>query len=255
MNSEVQLTLEEAVAEVNGILTGLELSYDPALDRFRAITRALNRALRANALEAEWSFYSSHLDIPVVAGQSDYLITPDSSRRPRIINDDAVRIVDANHNVVLWAYFLPRDALHKYRYQPGWFCSVTRDVLSFSKPLNESMTGMIVQVPVMREPTMFRLPEIGVSEVPEETLDQLIDFHYPDIITARAAFYYAQTDPIMQPRTQTLEDLYKGLMYQAIERDDRNTETPFQNEFLLPVQNGIYPEMAARPYPLSDRRL
>lgn len=52
-NAEVQMTLDEAVAEVLGQLTGLDLEYDPRLDRYRAITRQLNRATRANALEHE----------------------------------------------------------------------------------------------------------------------------------------------------------------------------------------------------------
>ena len=62
-NPEVQQTLDEAVAEVLGLLTGLDLSYAPELDRYRAITRQLNRALRTNALEQEWSYYSFTLSL------------------------------------------------------------------------------------------------------------------------------------------------------------------------------------------------
>jgi len=39
MSNEVRLTLDEAVAEVLGLLTGLDLTYEPELDRYRAITR------------------------------------------------------------------------------------------------------------------------------------------------------------------------------------------------------------------------
>ena len=53
---------------------------------------------------------------------------------------------------------------------------------------------------------------------------------------------------------QTLDAQYKDLMYQFIERDDKHTDTPFQNEFFVPVQNGIYPESRYRPWPLSDNR-
>ena len=86
---------------------------------------------------------------------------------------------------------------------------------------------------------MFRLPESG-STVPAEVLNQPLDFCYPDVVILRAAFFYAQTDPVMQPRVQTLEAQYKDLMYQAIEREDRNTDSPYLNEFVLPVTNGLY---------------
>lgn len=78
--------------------------------------------------------------------------------------------------------------------------------------------------------------------MPEEVRNQEIDFPYPDVVILRAAMYYAMTDPVMQPRVQTLEAQYKDLMYQIIERDDRNTDSPFENEFIVPVQGGLaYP--------------
>lgn len=239
MNPEVTLTLEQAVDEVLGLLTGLDLTYDPSLDRFRAITRQLNRALRSNALEREWSWYASTESVgTAVAG--DMELTLRASVRPRIINDDAVRLVNEHGRPVVWAYFLPRDALHKYQGKRGLWCSVTRNTITFSRPLYEGEEGLEIQVPVMREPLMFRLPETLGEEVPEEILQQQIDFAYPDVITLRAAFYYAQTDPVMQPRVQTLEAQYKDLMYQIIERDDRNTDSPYSNEFFVPVQNTIH---------------
>ena len=97
---------------------------------------------------------------------------------------------------------------------------------------------------------MFRLPEQG-KKVPMTVRKQAIDFPYPDVVIARAAWYYAQTDPVMQPRAQTLEEGYKDLMYQLIERDAGHTETPFQNTFTLPIQSGLVDESAYRP-PLAN---
>jgi hypothetical protein len=62
----------------------------------------------------------------------------------------------------------------------------------------------------------------------------------------------AQSDPVMQPRAQTLESEYKDLMYQIMERDSNNTDTPYQNPFILPVQGTLEPVNFHR-HPLSDR--
>jgi hypothetical protein len=184
--------------------------------------------------------------------------------RPRIINDDAVRLVenvDGDDLVRVWAYFLPRDALHKYgsRGEGLWVAS-RRDVLMFSRPFYDHEEGWDIQVPVMREPTMFRLPpppedeDDPVETVDAEIREQSIDFAYPDLVTMRAAFLYAQTDPVMQPRVQTLEAQYKDLMYQIIERDDRMTDCPYLNEFLVPVQNGLAGVAVHSNHPHSDGR-
>lgn len=251
---ETQLTLEDAVVEVLGLLTGLDLRYDSELDRYRAITRQINRATRANALEREWSYYSDLLNIGVsVEGQRELLLG--DSVRPRIIGDDSVRLCDATSGKpVFWAYFLPRDALHKYAARRDLKCSVTRNSLLFSRPFASWESGYNVMLPVMREPVMFRLPTDPEDEVDEETLEQLVDFPYPDVVVARAAYYVAMSDPVMQPRAQTLESEYKDLMYQIIEREERHTDTPYNNEFFVPVQNTIYPESRYRPWPLSDSR-
>jgi hypothetical protein len=250
-NAEVDLTLDDAVAEVLGLLTGLDLSYDPELDRYRAITRQLNRALRHNALEQEWSYYSSTLDLGTVsAGQVDVAIP--SNSRARIIGDDALRLVDAQGLVQRFAYFLPRDSLHKYARRIGLWASVVRQNILLSRPISqaEADAGLAFVVPVMREPRMFRLPETG-KKVPTSVRRQSVDFPYPDVIIARAAWYYAQTDPVMQPRAQTLEEGYKDLMYQVVERDVSNTDTPFQNTFTLPIESGLVDESAYR-VPLAD---
>jgi hypothetical protein len=251
-NAEVSQTLDEAVAEVLGLLTGLDLTYEPELDRYRAITRSLNRSLRANALESEWSAYASTLTLgPAVAGGQELMLP--AVQRPRIINDDAVRLVDADGRVVEWAYFLPRDALHKYGDRRGLWCSVTQQSILFSRKFTDAEEALALQVviPVQREPVMFRLPATG-RPVSQAIRKQLIDFPYPDVIVARAAYMYAQTDPVMQPRAQTLEGGYKDLMYQLIERDTAITDTPFQNTFTLPLENGLVPSGGDYRPPLAD---
>lgn len=260
MNDEVVMTLDEAVAEVLAVLTGLDLEYDPDLDRYQVITRTINRALRTTALEKEWSYFS---DVQAVgtatAGESQ--ITLPSSLRPRMVNDDAVRLVNENGQAVVWAYFLPRDAIHKYPARNGLWVAVTRNTLTFSRPFFSTEDGLEIQVPVMREPIMFRLPappedpNVAPTPVPDETRNQEMDFPYPDLIVLRAAFLYAQTDPIMQPRVQTIEAQYKDLMYQVIERDDRMTDSPFLNDFNLGLQAGIGGEGVTRHWhPHADER-
>lgn len=261
INPEVLLTLEEAVAEVLGLLTGLDLTYDPSYDRFRVIARTLNRALRANALEHDWSYYSRALYLePVVAGGQSFDLTEDFTLRPRAVSDDAARLVDLYGETALWAYYIPRDALHKYRYRPGYWYTHTRNRISFSKPFTKAMEGWSWVVPVMREPRMFEIPATpadpadAAEPIAPEVLSQPLDFDVPDVITARAAYLYALTDPVMQPRAQTLEAAYKDLMYQAIERDERHTAAPYMNSFVVPVQGSLYPERLDQPWPLADRR-
>ena len=269
INSEVTMTLKEAVLEVLQILTGQTLRYDPDKDRFRAITLALNRALRSNALEANWSYYSTVVRIDLTGKTHHQTFPIVTDFRFRIIGDDAVRFLehqDSYHDIeddtsphtahevpVAWAYFLPRDALHKYRNRGGLWCSVTREVLTLNRPLPHGIDGKIMEIPVMREPKMFRLPSDPMDEADESVTSQELDFDFPDVVTGRAAWLYAQTDPLMQPRVQTLEEQYKDLMYQLIERDTAFTDTPYQNEILVPVQNDIYGESNHFPWPVSNR--
>lgn len=249
-NAETALTLDEAVAEVLGLLTGLDLTYDPQLDRYRAITRQLNRALRANALELEWSYYADQISVgESIAGQRDIRLS--SSIRPRVLGDDAVQLVDDEGVVMVWAYFLPRDALPKYTAKDGLWCAYTRQTIVFNRQLTDSEAGFDILVPVMREPVRIRLPEIG-EEVPDSIRNQEIDFFYPDLVIARAAYFYAQTDPVMQPRVQTLEDNYKTLMYQVIEREQRNTDSPYINEYILPLENGLIHQDTSHFHPHSN---
>ena len=249
-NPEVAMTLDEAVAEVLGTLTGLDLEYEPEQDRYRAITRQLNKALRANALENEWSCYASTESVGTAAEGEDGAFVR-RSVRVRIINDDAVRLVNADGKPLRWAYILPKDALHKYSWKRKLWCSVIGSRLQFSRAFTAAEDGLDIQVPVMREPAMFRLPEAGAA-VPDAIRNQEVDFAYPDVVIARAAYYVAQSDPVMQPRVQTLEMDYKALMYQLIERDTAHTDTPYMNDFLLPLDNGLIHDDAPHLHPGSD---
>ena len=112
-NTDVQITLEQAVAEVLTLLTGVDLTFNPAEDTFHVVARCLNRAMRSVALEHEWSYYSATENVGTAqVGVQDVEIS--SRLRPRIIGDDAVRLQTSEGKVVRWAYILPRDALHKY---------------------------------------------------------------------------------------------------------------------------------------------
>jgi len=243
-NPDVAMTLDDAVQEVLGQLTGLDLTYDPDFDRYRAVARQLNRALRLTALEHEWSYYSDVEDIGTVhTGDQEFALR--SSVRPRIIGDDAVRLADSDGNAVVWAYLVPRDALHKYIGRQELRAAVTRSSLRFSKPLSGSYEGLTIQVPVMREPKMFNLPAAPentsdpVVAITQAVRDQLIDFDFPDAIIMRAAYLYAQTDAVYQPRVQTLEEQYKDIIYSLTERDDHFTDSPFLNEYFVPISNGV----------------
>lgn len=242
-NTNVEMTLTEAVSEVLRVLTGLDLSYRPEQDRFQVITNLLNRALRLNALENEWSYYASTEEVGTVDGD-ERRVALRSNVRPRILGDDSVTF-QWNGRTVAWAQFVPRDALSGYEFRKELRVAATKNALEFSRPLPRSLAGTSIHVPVMREPVMFRLPPLPVNpedpipDVPQDVLDQIVDFDYPDVIIARAVFIYSQTDPIMQPRSQVLEQQWKDLMYALTERDSRHTDAPMQNDFLVPITNGV----------------
>lgn len=254
IDPNVSMTLEESVLEVLTVLTGQTLQYDPDQDRFRAITSHLNRALRSNALENNWAFYSDVLTVDLTGLAGDTTFTIATNKRFRVTSDDAARIVDLDGDVLAWAYFLPRDALHKYRNRGGLWCSVTRNVLTLNRPLPDAADGMTMEIPVMREPVPFAIPADPTVPMDPLVLAQELDFDFPDVVTARAAWLYAQTDPLFQPRVQTLEDQYKNLMYQLIERDTAFTDTPDMNEVIVPVQGDIYGESSHRAWPVANRR-
>lgn len=245
MSSEVEMTLDDAVAEVLATLTGLDLRLVAELDKYQAITRFLNRALRAVALEQEWSHYSAVRQVGTAVAGQRHLTLP-SGVRPRILNDDAARLLDpTSKSVITLAYFLPRDALDKYSSRQGlWVSSVRRELL-FSRAFTRGEHGAEIHLPVMREPKMFKLPPTSLdpdtptAEVPATVREQLVDFDYPDLVIAKAAYFYAQTDSVTQPRVQTLEANYKELMYALVERDTRNTDAPYQNEWNLGIQSSL----------------
>lgn len=257
-NPETSMTLDEAVAEVMGLLTGLDLEYIPELDRYQAITRQLNRALRAVALDHEWSYYSSTENVGT-AHYGDQAIVLRSAVRPRIIGGDAVQFRRPDDGrVISWAYFLPRDELSKYAVSGELKCAATRQNIFFSRPFFAYEDGLEIHVPVMREPKMFRLPEQPedpneeLVTVPEDVREQLVDFDSPDLVVRRAAYYYAQTNPLWQPRVQTLEANYKELMYALQERDTRNTDAPYQNEWHMGIEGSIHSQQRYVGRPNAD---
>lgn len=246
-NPNLLMSLDEAVAEVLGMLTGLDLQYQPEQDRYYAVVRAINRALRSVARDHQWSFYFDDTVIgTVVAG--DQSIQFSLAQRPRQKDDDAVRLVHAaTGHTVEWAYFTPRGSLHKYVDKAGLWCEVVRNTLRFNRPFFKSEEGYEIHAPMMREPDVFTLPQQPedpnepLVDVPDALRTQQVDFDYPDLVVLKAAFFYAQSDPVMQPRVQILEDQYKDLMYQLMEQDSDNTELAYSNTFRLPLINGLVP--------------
>jgi hypothetical protein len=258
VNEQLATTLDDAVAEVMGTLTGTDMQHVPELDRYQAVTRQLNKALRLNATELNWSYYSS-VENMGVAHYGDRKLSLRAGVRPRVIRGDAIRLVDPQTGrPLVWAYFLPREDLHKYPVQAGLWAAVTNQDLEFSRPILQIEDGLEIHVPVMREPVMFRLPKQPedvnepLVEVPDDVREQLIDFPYPDLITARAAYLYAQTNALWQPRVQTLEAAYKDLFYSLKERDELNTDAPYMNEWTLGIEADITYTQPYTGRPSSD---
>ena len=243
INPEVNKTLDECVAEVLAILTGQDLEYQPELDRYQVICRFLNMAVRRNALDHEWSYYSSVESIgKMPAGTQEIYLRP--SIRPRLIGGDSLQLRNSHDQTILWAYSMARDEIAKYVHRRGLWYSPTRSTIYLSRALNSAEAELEIWVPVMREPIQFKLPSPPVDPdvefvVPAEVREQPLDFDYPDVVIARAAYMYSLADPVMQPRAQTLESEYKDLMYQLVERDTSFTDTPFQNEWVVPIMNSI----------------
>lgn len=254
-NAELSMTLEDAVAEVLTLLIGSDVRFMPEMDRFQTITRFLNMGMRSAALDHEWKYFYSHATVGHAHEGTQALLLR-SSLRPRMMDDDAVVLVKpGTSDIVKWAYFQNATALHKYRHMDGLWCSVHNRVLQFSRPFTKSEEGLEIQMPSMREPVMFRLPEQPtdpaeeVVTVPRDVLEQQIDFDYPDYIIRKAAWLYAQTDPVLQPRVQTLEAQWKDLMYALTERDTRSTDTPYQNPWNIGIDGGIYSSGPSSTHP------
>ena len=309
MNPQLQMTLDDCVGEVLNQLTGLDLHYVAELDRYRSITKHLNRALRLVATEEDWSYYAALENLGTLSeGQTSVHLR--SARRPRINMDDAARVVDQNGNIRLWAHFLPRESLHKYQGRSGLWIASTRSEVTFSRKIRSQEAGYNLYLPVMREPHQFITPETleSVEDLvtppaviptggellqlrnyhnpdiveewvtidglppyrftgpeqalgaqgytPEQIRQQLLDFPYPDLIILKAAFLYAQTDPVMQPRVQTLEGTYKDLFYGLVERDTDHTDEPYLNTWNVPIQSSLSgnPYRGPHAHPHSDER-
>lgn len=302
------MTLDDAVGEVLNYLTGSDLHYIAELDRYRSITRTLNRALRLVSTENEWGCYASIEDMgEVTAGQTE--IVHRRSRRPRIILDDSMRLVDGDNNIHMWAYILPRESLHKYRGRTGLWIASTENRLEFSRPISTGEAGLRALVPVMREPRqivvpasfdsiedldkaytedpvevekiiqlrnyhnpdiveewvvdnsappyVYTSPESSLEKLeltPDQVRNQKIDHSFPDLIVLKAAFLYAGTDPVMQPRVQTLEGQYKTLFYALVERDSNHTDDPYRNDFVVPIQGSLREQRTNHAHPHADER-
>lgn len=257
INHSVGFTLDEAVQEMLMQLTGLGVTYEPDADRYHVLAHTLNRGLRAVAIDHEWSYFSDQLEVgQASAGTSSVELT--SRHRLRVTEDDAVRLEDDRENPVIWAYVLPRDALHKYRYRKGLWCAATRTRLDFSRPFLNSEDGLRVIAPVMREPRMFDLPARG-DAVTEIIRNQEMDFDFPDLVIARAMFMYAQTNPLLQPRVPSLEDQFNTLKYSLVERDLKHSDSSYLNPWNLGIANGLRDRRAwagnhGHPH-ADDRRL
>lgn len=302
------MTLDDAVGEVLNYLTGTDLHYIAELDRYRAIAKTLNRALRLVAAEHEWGYYSAVEDMGELSlGQTEIVLR--RSRRPRIILDDSMRLVDSDNNIHEWAYILPRESVHKYQGRTGLWVASTENRLTFSRPIQSKEVGLRAIVPVMREPRQLLIPatfdsiedldsdgevdplivdkivqlrnyhnpdiveEWVIDETaapyiftsPESSLEKLaltpaqvrlqkLDFSFPDLVILKAAFLYAQTDPVMQPRVPTLEGQYKTLFYSLTERDTNHTDDPFRNDFVVPIQGSLHDARTNHAHPHADER-
>lgn len=307
MNPHLRVTLNDAVGEVLNHLTGLDLHYLPELDRYRSITRFLNRALRLTATEKEWSYYASLEDLGrVQAGQTSLHLRP--TRRPRLITDDSVRLVDDQGRIRLWAFWMKRESLHKYQGRPGLWVASVRNEVQFSRPISSAESGLRALAPVMREPVQFQVPDTleSVEDIlnppdelptgaevvqlrnyhnpeiveewvfvpglppyqvedpesalaalkltPDQIRNQVLDFPYPDLVILRAAAMYAASDPVLQPRVQSLEAAARDLFYSLSERDENHTDEPYRNDWSLPIQGSLNASPQRHYHPHSDER-
>lgn len=246
----VQLGLSEAVNEIHNILTGLDLQYEDRMDVFHATVRQVNRSLRQVALEDEWAWYVEEVDAGTSAeGMTE--VELHSSYRPRVQQDDSVRLVNSDGITLYWAYYLPRDSLNKQMYRPELRVAFTKNVITFSRPLQRFESGLSIIVPAMREPKQTRIPESG-QRLSTADLARAIDAEYPDLIVAHAAWKMAMSNPVYQPRSQTLEEEFNDLKYALTERNTNHSDSPMRNTF-VPSYGDPYLAIP-HGHPHSDRR-
>lgn len=245
------MTLEEAVSEVHNILTGLDLTYDDRYDIFHATVRQLNRSLRAVALLEDWGWYVEELDLGLTT-QGMTSVEVDRRYRPRVGQDDAVRLIDPNSGLVrYWAYYLPRDSINKYAARRELRVAFTKNTLTFSRPLQGFESGLSLRVTCMREPRQTRIPPAG-EELTTVELTTPIDFSSPDLVVAHAVWQISMSNPVYQPRAQTLESIYDDLRFSLTERDSDHSDSPYRNNF-TPSYGDPYLAIPHR-HPHSDRR-
>jgi hypothetical protein len=106
-------------------------------------------------------------------------------------------------------------------------------------------------------PYIYTSPESSLAKLaltPAQIRNQKLDFSFPDLIVLRAAALYAATDPVMQPRQQTLDAQYKDLFYALTERDTNHTDDPFINDFAVPIQGSLHDRVRNHAHPHSDER-
>ncbi len=106
-------------------------------------------------------------------------------------------------------------------------------------------------------PYIYTSPESSLAELdltPVQIRNQKIDHANPDLIILKAAFLYAGTDPVLQPRVQTLEQQYKNLFYALTERDTDHSDDTFRNDFAVPIQGSLHDEPRNHAHPHSDER-
>jgi hypothetical protein len=53
---------------------------------------------------------------------------------------------------------------------------------------------------------------------------------------------------------QTLEAMHTDLRYQIQEREDRNTDSPYMNEWFVPIQNDLNGTAGWHGHPHADER-
>ena len=246
----VSMSLKDAVNEVHNILTGLDLTYEDRYDVFHATVRQINRSLRSVALEDEWAWYTEDADLGTTTeGQTEVDLM--ASYRPRVQQDDAVRLVNSDGHVVVWAYYLPRDSLNKYLYKPELRVAFVRNQIVFSRPIQLYESGLQIIVPAMREPRQTKIPDPG-QRMTDAELNRALDFEYPDMIIAHAAWQISMSNPVYQPRAQTLEEGFKEYKYSLTERNTNHSDSPLRNNF-VPSYGDPYLTTPHR-HPHSDRR-
>lgn len=245
-NPELQITLDQAVYQIQQRLFGLEQHWKPESPKYYLTVDFLNQALRMVATELEWNYFASTEEVGTCQ-QGVNRVPLRAAIRPRINIDDSVRLEDNDGVIHTWAHFLPREAIHKSPDRNQLWVAHEKASLQFSRGFRLGEAGLKIMVPVMREPKLFRLPDRPEDPmateplpVPIETRRELVDFEWPDLVILKAMYLYAQTDPILQPRVQTLEANYQDLFYALRDREQRNTDAPFMNPFFVPIENDIF---------------